>query len=293
MAAFVIASPTASFACACGCGVFEIGNLFTDQPGGAAFLEYDFMDQSKNWSGPSRAPATNNDDKDIRTSFYTLGAQYLFASGFGVMAEVPYWSRHFATTGSSSLMSFDHSALGDIRLTGAYSGFSEDRDTGVTFGVKLPSGDFAYPNFDRDTEIGSGSTDITVGAYHRGSLDAMGNWRYFAQARYQAAVLQHGGYRPGDELNGTAGVSYDTGRIGGIELSPLFQVLGSTRRHDSGPEAKLTDSGYSRIILAPGVDFGIDSWIVHAEVDFPVYQNVIGNQLVASTLFKSSIAYAF
>ncbi len=47
--------------------------------------------------------------------------------------------------------SFEHSALGDIRIEGMYTGFSDDMSTGVRFGVKLASGDFTYSNFDRDT----------------------------------------------------------------------------------------------------------------------------------------------
>jgi hypothetical protein len=290
--AFVTATGAAQ-ACACGCGVFDIGNLFADQTGGSAYVEYDFMDQSRNWSGLSRAPSGNNDDKDIRTDFFTFGGQYLFESGFGVMVEVPYWRRHFATAGGGTLESFDHSALGDIRLTGVYSGFSEDRDTGVTLGLKLPSGDFTYPNFDRDTEIGSGSTDVMLGAYHRGSLDVLDAWRYFAQVRYEVPFATQGGYRPGNELDGIAGVSYDAGMIGGVDVAPLLQVIGSVRQHDRGPAADPLDSGYSRLLFAPGLDFGFGNWVVHAEADFPVYQNMIGNQLVAPALFKASVGYIF
>jgi hypothetical protein len=285
---------TAAFACACGCSVFDIDNLFPTQPGGSVFFEYDFMDQNKNWSGLSHAPAANNDDKDIRTSFYTAGFQYLFASGFGVMAEVPYWDRHFATDTGSSIDSFDHSALGDIRLTGVYSGFSTNNSTGVTLGIKLPTGDHTYANFDRDTEIGSGSTDLSFGAYHVGKLSTDGAWRYFVQGRYQLAVTTTGGYRPGNELNGVAGVSYDAGTVGEtIDIAPTLQLIGSIRSHDSGPAANPTDSGYSRLLVSPGVDVNIANWTLHAEVDLPIYQNVIGNQLVAQQLIKTNISYRF
>jgi hypothetical protein len=288
--ALVLVPTTGARACACGCGIFDIDNLFTDMPGGVVYSEYDYMDQNLNWSGLSHAPAANNSDKDIRTSFYTLGGQYLFASGFGVSVEVPYWDRHFATV-DGTLMSFNHAALGDVRLTAAYSGFSE-RDIGVTFGVKLPTGDFTYPNFDRDTEVGSGSTDLMIGAYQRGAFDPLGNWRYFAQARLQFAVSSQGGYRPGDELDGVTGVSYDAGVVWGVDIAPTFQLLTTLRHHDSGASANPLDSGYSRILLSPGVDLGFENWIVHAEVDVPVFQNMIGNQLTAPLLVKASVAYA-
>lgn len=290
----VSAAPTAAVACACGCGVFDIGNPFPTQPGGAVFVEYDYMDQSKNWHGLSPAPADDNDDKIIRTSFYTAGFQYLFASGFGVMAEIPYWNRHFATDTGSAIESYDHAAIGDIRLTGFYAGLSEDNSTGVTFGIKLPSGDDSYAGFDRDTEIGTGSTDLSFGAYHVGKLSGDSSWRYFLQGRTQFAVASRGGYRPGDELNAVAGVSYDAVAVGQtVEIAPTLQLIASLRSHDSGPAANPTDSGYSRLLISPGVDVNVQNWTLHAEVDLPVYQNIIGNQLIARELIKTTILYNF
>lgn len=286
----IIGAPLPVNACACGCGSFEIGNLFPTQAGGAAFAEYDFMDQSQNWSRASRAPADQNDDKDIRTDFVTFGEQYLSASGFGAMLEVPFWNRHFATAESGSLEAFNHASLGDIRLTGVYSGFFDDRSSGVTVGIKFASGDFSDPHFDRDTAIGSGSTDIMLGAYHRGAFDALGMWRYFVQGRYQFPLATQGGYRPGPEWNGIVGVSYDAGAFVGADIAPILQLIASMRRHDGGWAADPLNSGYSRLLVAPGLDLGIGNWVVHAEADLPIFQNVIGNQLVAPVLVKFSIA---
>lgn len=284
----------AALACACGCGVFDIANLFQTEPGGKVSLEYNYMDQSKNWHGLSQAPADANDDKNIRTSFYTAGFQYLFASGFGVMAEIPLWDRHFATDTGSAIETFDHAALGDIRLTGVYSGFSADHTTGVTLGIKLPTGDDSYAGFDRDTEIGSGSTDLALGAYHVGNLSSDGGWRYFVQGRYQFALSSTGGYRPGNEGNAVAGVSYHAGVVAdAIAIMPSLQLIASVRDHDRGAAANPMDSGYSRLLISPGVDLALQRWTLHAEVGLPLYQNVIGNQLVAQEFVKTSISYSF
>ena len=59
-------------------------------PGGMAWLEYDFMNQDKNWHGTSSAPGANNDDKDIKSSFFTAGAEYMFNRAWGAEVEVPY-----------------------------------------------------------------------------------------------------------------------------------------------------------------------------------------------------------
>ncbi len=39
-----------------------------------------------------------------------------------------------------------------------YTGFSDDMSKGIIFGLKLPSGSYTAAGFDRDTQIGTGST---------------------------------------------------------------------------------------------------------------------------------------
>ena len=91
--------PGAAWACACGCGVFDVAtsSMLPQGPGGMAFLNYDYQDQNQNWSGSSSAPADNNDDKKIETHFLTLGLQYMFNRSWGAQIEVPYWNRTFVT----------------------------------------------------------------------------------------------------------------------------------------------------------------------------------------------------
>jgi hypothetical protein len=288
--------PTAADACACGCGVFDVGtaSLFATSHGGIAFLEYDYMDQNKNWSGTSSAPAANNSDKELRTDFMTAGIEYMFNHDWGVMAEVPYWNRNFATDNGNGVQTFQHAALGDVRLRGVYTGFSDDMTTGVEFGVKLPTGDFKYANFDRDTEIGTGSTDLLLGGYHFGGLTDDNSWVWFGQVNLDLPFATQGGYRPGAEVNAAVGIYYNDLTIGDdIKLAPVLQLIVSHRASDSGPAAHPEDSGYDRVLLAPGVEFDLDDWKLFANVAFPVYQDVRGNQLVASTLLKVTASYAF
>lgn len=287
--AVLLSSTTPALACACGCGVFDIGNLFRTAPGGTLFAEYDFMDQNQNWSGTSRAPAANNPDKDIRTNFFTMGGQYLLESGLGVMAELPVWSRHFQTSDNGTLESIDHTSLGDIRLTAVYSGLSDDLGTGFTLGVKLPTGDTDV--FDRDTDIGTGSTDLTIGAFRQGMFDPLGNWMYALQARYETTLATQGGYRPGDEFDTAAEITYHAGQTGDADWLPFLKLIGSVRHHDSGIAADPDNTGYSRLLLAPGIEVALHAFVVHAEVQLPIYQNVTGNQLVAPVLLKTSVAY--
>ncbi|HEV2332475.1 MAG TPA: hypothetical protein VGV16_04870 [Gammaproteobacteria bacterium] len=296
LALFALTAPDAS-ACACGCGVFSVGTsaLLPNGAGATAFLEYDYMNQSQNWSGSSSAPAANNADKDIRTDFYTAGLQYMFDRDWGLMAEIPYWDRLFVTTlDDGSIGGFHHSALGDIRLRGVYTGFSDDMSTGIIFGLKLPTGDYTYPNFDRDTSIGSGSTDSILGVYHESALDADNTWTWFAQGQWERAFKSRDGYRPGNELDAAAGVYYGGWQLGAQStLAPVLQLLASDRWRDSGPLASTAGSGYQRLLAAPGLEFDTGKLRLYADVELPLYQDVNGNQLVAPRLYKFIVAYSF
>ena len=286
-----------ALACACGCGVFSVGTsaLLPNGAGDTAFLEYDYMNQSRNWSGSSSAPAADNADKDIRTDFYTVGLQHMFNRDWGVSAEIPYWNRLFVTTlDSGGIGGFHHDALGDIRLIGMYTGFSDDLSTGLFFGLKLPTGDYTYPNLDRDTSIGSGSTDTIIGGYHEANLDAANLWTWFAQGQWQRAFKSRGGYRPGNELDAATGVYYSGWEFGTkSSLAPVLQVLVSDRWQDSGPLASAVGSGYQRLLVAPGLEFDTGKLKLYADIELPVYQNVNGNQLVAPHQYKFIVAYSF
>lgn len=209
-------TPQRSLGCACGCGIFEVGtsSMLPTSEGGMLFFNDDYQDQNHNWSGTSEAPAANNDDKEISTNFFTTGLQYMFNRSWGAQIEIPYDTRYFKTTGGASgddIVSLRWSQLGDIRIQGIYTGFSSDLSTGLTFGVKLPSGSYthndAYGDVDRDSEIGTGSTDLLLGAFHRGDLVSGSSWQWFVQANLDQPVLFSDGYRPGLELDSAIGIN--------------------------------------------------------------------------------------
>ena len=288
--------PTHSLACACGCGAFDIGTsaMFPTDEGGMTYLEYDFMDQNRNWSGTSHAPAANNNDKQIRTHFITAGVQYMFNRKWGLSAEVPYWQRHFKTTDDSgNIVDFSHDAIGDVRLRALYTGLSPDMSTGLTFGVKLPTGDHKYANFDPDTEIGTGSTDLLLGAYHTAALQTNSAWNSFVNGQADLPIQHVSAYRPGMELDGAVGVYYNGWQVKGSKIAPIFQIVGSYRMRDGGPQADPAGSGYERLLLTPGFEVHTGSYKIYADVGLPVYQNVNGNQLVASALYKINISHDF
>ena len=295
----VLLTPTLGRACACGCGVFSVGtsSMLPSGAGGMTFLEYDYQDQNRNWSGSSRASADDNDDKNIRTSFFTAGLQYMFNRSWGLQLEVPYDQRHFETTDDDGgLVSLNWGTLGDIRIQGIYTGFSPDMSTGVTFGLKLPTGSYTHDNdvVDRDSEIGTGSTDILLGGFHRDNLTNDGSWDWFAQAELDLPVLISDQYRPGFEADAAAGAYFNHGSIGGVKIAPLGQVIVSERTRDTGANsADPVASGYQRLMLSPGVEVDLHPVSLYADVEFPVYQHFTGNQLAAPVLCKFIVSYMF
>ena len=292
----LLMAPQCARACACGCGVFDLGtqSMFPTREGWMFSLEYDFMNQNRNWAGEAVAPAVNNDDRQIRTTFVTFTGAYEFKRKWSLSVEAPYWQRLLRTSADAgATLAYSHAAIGDVRVRGTFTGFSPDLSTGLSAGLKLPTGDFTYSNFDRDTEIGTGSTDLLVDAYHLGPLTPDGSWGWFAAASWDQPFTYHGAYQPGRELDATA-AAYPAGwGSGALRVAPVFKVIASIRAADAGAAANPQGSGYRRAFVAPGLDARVAGLRVAADVYVPLAQHVNGNQLLAPALFKLHIARAF
>ena len=287
--------PRVAAACACGCGIFDVGtgSNFPDGSGGLLYVESNYLDQDSNYSGSARSPAAANPGQRIRSRFLTFGTQYMFNRAWGVVVELPYWRRDFVTTEGLSTASYSHGALGDVRIKGVYSGFSDDMSTGITAGLKLATGDSSYPNFDADTEIGSGSTDLLLGAYHLGALSDDGRYSYFVRTQWQQPLASKAGYRPGSELVGVAGGYYAGWNFGRLRLAPIAQLTAVWRGHDAGPLARPTDSGYTRLLFAPGLEADVGRTRVFLDAAFALSDNVSGQQLIARRLYTLHLSYRF
>ncbi len=286
------AIPSLAQACACGCAVFDVGtaSLLPSGPGGQFFIEYDFLNQTTNWSGGHAAPGADNDDKKIRSDFFVAGGEYMFNDDWGVMVELPLTHRGFLTADSGSPEEFDHTSVGDVRVMANYTGFSADMSTGIIVGLKLPTGDSTYANFDPDVEISSGSTDLLLGAYHTGQISKDGAWNYYAQIMWQHEIATQNHYTPGSELNGAAGVSWQGWTIGNAQISPLFQLIASYRGRDGGI-GDPANTGYARLLISPGIKADFGTWSLYADVEHPVLQSVHGNQLIGPVAAKFVASY--
>ncbi len=324
-------STTAAYACACGCSVFDVGGLEMPQEqehGGRVFFEFWDSDQTQNYVGSSRAPAALNTDKEIVTQWYNVGFAYNFNRDWGVMVRIPTTNRSLTTDTQNpayGIATFNSKDIGDIEIMGVYTGFFKDMSTGLMFGLKLPTGTFTAPGLDRDSQIGSGSTDLELGAFHRGMLSGDNAWQYFSQIMlrqpflYQAAADPQGffdgnpgvvqTYFPGRQIDGAAGILYNNlyHVLGLDKITPLAQVIVSHRDNDTGTGADPYNSGFDRVMLSPGVEFTkvVDEANnrvikVYFDIEVPVYYraNAANNagtegQLVAPYLIKLVSSYNF
>ena len=288
-----------AWGCACGCDIFDVGTsaMFPNHQGAMIFVDYDFQDQNQNWNGTSTAPASQNDDKQIKTHFTDLGLQYLFNPSWGVQIEVPYDFRSFTGTSDSGRVRIDRwSQFGDVRIEGLYTGFSPDLSAGVNLGLKLPTGDYKFdPRLvDRDTQLGTGSLDILMGGFYRHHISLRAKLFWFAQTELDLPVLTQEHYRPGLELDSAVGMYYNGWQVDRARISPVAQVLISERDSDGGSaSAHPVASGYQRVLLSPGLEVDIHPLKFYADVEIPVYQNFTGNQLAAPAMIKATIAYEF
>jgi hypothetical protein len=290
-------------ACACGCGVFDVAtsSMFPTGEGGTLFYGLDYQDQTRNWSGGHLAPSGNNGDKEIRTYFNTLGLQYMFNRDWGFQIEVPVWNRTFKTdtdfgAGPPNIVGTNWTGIGDIRIKGIYAGFSDDLSTGITYGVKLPTGNNSHDPaiVDSDTQLGTGSADLLLGVFHRQALTPDNTWSWFAQVQGQLPVLIQNQYRPGWEIDAAVGATYNGWTFGDVRVTPVAQIIASFRGRDSGANAASpVGSGYERLILSPGIEVDYKQFSAYADIEVPVLQNFNGNQLTAPFMVKLILAYNF
>ncbi|MHB2015637.1 MAG: hypothetical protein ACYCW6_01690 [Candidatus Xenobia bacterium] len=304
-------------ACACGCSIFDVGDVYDTVPthpgGGMLWFRYAYMNQNQNWEGTSPGNPASNVDKRLGTGFYYVGGQWTFNRKWTMMAELPMFTRSYTTTDNGTVAGPPNSlytawlgALGDFRVMADYTGLRPDMSTGLEFGLKLPTGLWQSPSgprggaeFDRDTLPGTGSTDLMLGAYHIGNLDARRKFPYELQLSYSVAVLTQDGYRPGNELDLSAGAGYHLRPA----LTPWLTLIGTFRASDSGANADPLNTGYSRLFVAPGLEVRFSKFDLYGDAEFPIYQDVNSavspaiegttGQLVAPVLYKVQISRNF
>ena len=309
--------PGEALACACGCSVFDVGSTTLlpkeNDHGGVVYFEWDQSDQTTHWSGTSKGAGLNpNGDRRIYTDWYVTGLNYMVNRDWGFSVRIPSAYRGFTSNDGTSDSTSKITTVGDIELTGMYTGLSKDMSKGLIFGLKLPTGPWKADGFDRDTQIGTGSTDLILGGFWRGMITGDNAWQYYVQTKLVKPLATHsvstqsfgdiGNYVPGTSVDSAAGIVYNNWyHVGPFDkVAPLLQLIYSHREHDSGDAADPDNTGYDRVFISPGIDITkvIDdannrTFKLYGDVEIPIYTRVNGDQQVAPVLFKIVAGYTF
>ena len=229
---------------ACGCTLSKDWGTqgISTTPGFIADLSYFYINQNQQRIGTGKASqaqinalaAAGQEIEDYTTTRITTAALTYTGDTWGLTANLPFVQRTHGTFGSgaypatTSYLSSSDNSIGDVSLIGRYTGFSADKTSGLIAGFKLPTGstgatfnDGVTP-LDRSLQIGTGSTDIILGAYTTGSIDTYG-WFVQGTAHHAVATKTIAGqdFRPGDSYSLNTGIRY--ARFGS-KFSPMLQL---------------------------------------------------------------------
>jgi hypothetical protein len=269
-------------------------------------VRFDYFDQSQLREGTdsvSRSSLAFPTDREVQQ--YTYNRNYSFAldyspnKNWGFDLTLPWYDRSHATIaeGDTEISTSHDTGIGDLRFVARYSGFDSQRTTGIEFGLKLPTGQFnsdfrTGPQqgelVDRGLQLGSGTTDLILGAYKFGSLTD--NWGYFTHALLTQPLDSREEFRPGTGVNLNFGVRYSANDT----FVPQMQINARFEKRESGAEADVENSGASLIYFSPGFTWYFSRRLsAYAFVQVPIYQRVNGLQLEATQLASVGMHYIF
>lgn len=307
--AMALSTPAARACASCGCSINSDWSAqgLASASGWSLDLRYDYLNQNRLWSGthsisPTDAAQRVNPDAGelaeveqyTRNRYLTATLDYGNADAWGVSLVLPYIDRSHSTLGvGSDGSTFDpaHGAytssgggLGDVKVLGRYFGFSEDRNFGVQFGLKLPTGkknqlgDDGTTDVDPGLQRGTGTTDLILGAYRFGEIAP--DWGYFVQGTVQAALdhstMAEGSYKPGNNANLSMGLRYTALP----SIIPTAQINVRHARPDSGAAADTFATGGTLAYVTLGAIVPVsERFTPYVDVQVPIYQNVNGIQL--------------
>jgi hypothetical protein len=307
-AALAAALPSAWACSSCGCtlssdwasqGLYASSGLSLD-------LRHDFFNQDDLRSGTHRVdrgsitlPADQEIQRNTANHFTTLTLDYAVSENWAVALQLPYLLRTHGTVaeGDAELSTSRSSGLGDVRVMARLQGLPAEREWGLQFGLKLPtgrtnvnfaSGPQAGQALDRGLQPGTGSTDLLLGAYRFGSLAPSVD--YFAQALLQLPLHGKDEFKPGAGLNLSLGLRY----VGSGPVVPQLQLNLRSERRESGANADVANAGSTLAYLSPGLTATLsDQLKAYAFVQLPLYQRVNGLQIEPRRSLSAGLHYAY
>ena len=283
--------PKMAQACSgCGC-TLDVDDLSSDATASGLQIDerVDYINQSGLFLGGRTAPPQDPSQVEVQkktiTVFYTTTIDYGSLDGWGINVAVPFQYRDHTTlnNGDYEQSTSLWNGISDVRIIGRYNGFTESRDYGVLFGIKLPTGSTTEKFrgatvgqvVDRGLQPGTGSYDLLLGLAQSGEIGGKLGW--FAQELWQKPLDGHNQFRQGQTLNATIGVRYAISEM----FSPQLQFNGQNRWRDTGLMSDRINSGGETIYASPGLIVHLtDTVSTYGFVQIPIYQRVGGLELV-------------
>lgn len=274
-------------------------------PGLQVGARFEYFDQTQLRSGThvvDRGSLTFPNDDEVQQDTLNrntwLDLNYVFNRSWALSLSVPYYDRFHTTIaeGDTAISTSDARGIGDVRLLGRWQDVTPRRSIGVQFGLKLPTGRFdqnfaAGPQagelLDRGLQLGTGTTDLSVGA----SWFARPAVRIgcFAQTTVTLPLDSRQDFRPSPTANLNLGIRYLTDGI----LTPQLQLNARWDGRERGDQADTPNSGGEFLFLSPGVTAELgrrtSSFLI---LQLPVYQRVNGLQLEPSWLLSLGVRVA-
>jgi hypothetical protein len=296
----------------CGSAFCTVNSNWTSEsamiePGATLGLRYEYINQNQPRSGNDNVAVGQipHHHDEVSTVNRNLLAtySYTFNSQWGISVTAPIVDRDHLHIhnhqGEQIPERWDFRELGDVRVVGRYQlpyvgDPLKPSTTGVTFGLKLPTGRTNIANEDGDVaerslQPGTGTTDAIIGAYYHQKLPEL-NSAWFAQTQYQHALNSHDAFKPGDQFG------IDVGYRHGLtdKLGALVQVNFLVKRRDSGAQAEPEDSGGRFLSVSPGLSYAVSDKVqIYGFFQKPVYQHVNGVQLTANKAFVVGVSGRF
>ena len=312
-------------ACAsCGCSLSNDPITgYTESAGWRINLDYTFINQNQlrhgsNTATESQALADGQEAEHKTINRYTnVGITYSPNADWNFKAIIPFTSRLHSTHGSldgggdlSTLSYSNDSGLGDIKLMAGYQGFLPKHNLGVQVGIKLPTGNYGgqldggpivgkNPTkfsdgtaLDASLQLGTGSTDLIVGAYYYQALSE--NFDGFVNGQFQTAISQKldqqdADYRPGNQASLNFGVRYQ----GFENVIPQFQINATHKTHDQGALSGPGTAG-TIVYLSPGLTVNVMKDLqAYGFVQVPIHSQLSDYQLLPRWTATVGLSYSF
>jgi len=277
------------------------------EPGARLDLRYEHIDLDQPRHGRDRVAvgqiSAHHDEVETRNRNWVATLDWGLTPAWALSLALPYVDRdHHHIHNHRGEQLHDRWSLrgvGDVRVSARYqlvaSGAAEaPHALGLTFGVKLPTGERDQANAEgavaeRTLQPGTGTTDALIGAWWHGGAPLEG-WSWFARAQAQLPLNTKDAFKPGRQGQIDTGVRRALGNSAAVMLQANFLM----KARDSGDNAEPADSGQRALFVSPGLSWNVTRDVqAYAFVQVPVYQKVNGVQLTADWSALAGVSWRF